>query len=163
MLKGFYPGSFDPLTFGHLDIITRGLSLVNSLVIGVGVSATKKPIFTIEERIEMISLEISNCLPDQVDKVQVVAFEGLMVHAAEQYGANVILRGLRNTGDFNYEAQMANINSQTSSPVETVFLAASPEISHISSTQVRQIAQLKGDVSMFCPTSICEKLKAKLN
>ena len=163
MLKGFYPGSFDPLTFGHLDIITRGLSLVNSLVIGVGVSATKKPIFTIEERLEMISLEISNCLPDQVDKVQVVAFEGLMVHAAEQYGANVILRGLRNTGDFNYEAQMANINSQTSSPVETVFLAASPEISHISSTQVRQIAQLKGDVSMFCPTSICEKLKAKLN
>jgi pantetheine-phosphate adenylyltransferase len=163
MLKGFYPGSFDPLTFGHLDIITRGLSLVNSLVIGVGVSATKKPIFTIEERLEMISLEISNCLPDQVDKVQVVAFEGLMVHAAEQYGANVILRGLRNTGDFNYEAQMANINRQTSSPVETVLLAASPEISHISSTQVRQIAQLKGDVSMFCPTSICETLKAKLN
>lgn len=163
MLKGFYPGSFDPLTFGHLDIITRGLSLVNSLVIGVGVSATKKPIFTIEERLEMISLEISNCLPDQVDKVQVVAFEGLMVHAAEQYGANVILRGLRNTGDFNYEAQMANINRQTSSPVETAFLAASPKISHISSTQVRQIAQLKGDVSMFCPTSICEKLKTKLN
>ena len=163
MLKGFYPGSFDPLTFGHLDIITRGLSLVNSLVIGVGVSATKKPIFTIEERLEMISLEISNCLPDQVDKVQVVAFEGLMVHAAEQYGANVILRGLRNTGDFNYEAQMANINRQTSSPVETAFLAASPKISHISSTQVRQIAQLKGDVSMFCPTSICEKLKDKLN
>ena len=83
MLKGFYPGSFDPLTFGHLDIITRGLSLVNNLFIGVGVSATKKPIFTIEERLEMISLEISNCLPDQVDKVQVVAFEGLMVHAAE--------------------------------------------------------------------------------
>ena len=121
MLKGFYPGSFDPLTFGHLDIITRGLSLVNILVIGVGVSATKKPIFTIEERLEMISLEISNCLPDQLDKVQVVAFEGLMVHAAEQYGANVILRGLRNTGDFNYEAQMANINRQTSSPVDCRF------------------------------------------
>ncbi len=163
MLKGFYPGSFDPLTFGHLDIIMRGLSLVNSLVIGVGVSATKKPIFTIEERLEMISLEILNCCPNQVDKVQVVAFEGLMVHAAEQYGANVILRGLRNTGDFNYEAQMANINLQTSSPVETVFLAASPEISHISSTQVRQIAQLKGDVSRFCPTSICKKIKSKLN
>jgi pantetheine-phosphate adenylyltransferase len=163
MLKGFYPGSFDPLTFGHLDIITRGLSLVNSLVIGVGVSATKKPIFSTQERIEMITQEIANCLPDQTDKVQVTAFEGLMVNAAEQYGANVILRGLRNTGDFNYEAQMANINRQTSSPIETVFLAASPEISHISSTQVRQIAQLKGDVSMFCPTSICEKLITKLN
>ena len=148
MLKGFYPGSFDPLTFGHFDIITRGLSLVNSLVIGVGVSATKKPIFTIEERLEMISLEISNCLPDQVDKVQVVAFEGLMVHAAEQYGANVILRGLRNTGDFN---------------CEPLTMTHALLISHISSTQVRQIAQLKGDVSMFCPTSICEKLKAKLN
>ena len=163
MLKGFYPGSFDPLTFGHLDIITRGLSLVNSLVIGVGVSATKKPIFTTEERLEMISQEIANCLPDQTDKVQVTAFEGLMVTAAEKHGANVILRGLRNTGDFNYEAQMANINRQTSSPVETVFLAASPEISHISSTQVRQIAQLKGDVSMFCPSSICENLITKLN
>ena len=163
MLKGFYPGSFDPLTFGHLDIITRGLSLVNSLIIGVGVSATKKPIFTTEERLEMISQEIANCLPDQTDKVQVTAFEGLMVTAAEKHGANVILRGLRNTGDFNYEAQMANINRQTSSSVETVFLAASPEISHISSTQVRQIAQLKGDVSMFCPTSICEKLITKLN
>jgi pantetheine-phosphate adenylyltransferase len=136
---------------------------VNSLVIGVGVSATKKPIFTTEERLEMISQEIANCLPDQTDKVQVTAFEGLMVTAAEKHGANVILRGLRNTGDFNYEAQMANINRQTSSPVETVFLAASPEISHISSTQVRQIAQLKGDVSMFCPTSICEKLITKLN
>ena len=163
MLKGFYPGSFDPLTFGHLDIITRGLSLVGSLVIGVGVSATKKPIFSIDERLEMISLEISKNLPDHADNVQVVAFDGLMVTAAEQHGANVILRGLRNTGDFNYEAQMANINRQTSSPVETVFLAASPEISHISSTQVRQIAQLKGDVSMFCPTSICEKLITKLN
>jgi pantetheine-phosphate adenylyltransferase len=163
MLKGFYPGSFDPLTFGHLDIITRGLSLVNSLVIGVGVSATKKPIFTTEERLEMISQEIANCLPDQTDKVQVTAFEGLMVTAAEKHGANVNLRGLRNTGDFNYEAQMANINRQTSSPVETVFLAASPEISHISSTQVRQIAQLNGDVSMFCPMSICENLITKLN
>ena len=163
MLKGFYPGSFDPLTFGHLDIITRGLSLVNSLVIGVGVSATKKSIFTTEERLEMISQEIANCLPDQTDKVQVTAFEGLMVTAAEKHGANVILRGLRNTGDFNYEAQMANINRQTSSPVETVFLAASPEISHISSTQVRQIAQLNGDVSMFCPMSICENLITKLN
>lgn len=163
MLKGFYPGSFDPLTFGHLDIITRGFSLVGSLVIGVGVSATKKPIFSIDERLEMISLEISKSLPDHADKVQIVAFDGLMVTAAEQHGANVILRGLRNTGDFNYEAQMANINRQTSSPVETVFLAASPEISHISSTQVRQIAQLKGDVSMFCPTSICEKLINKLN
>lgn len=163
MLKGFYPGSFDPLTFGHLDIITRGLSLVGSLVIGVGVSATKKPIFSIDERLVMINLEISKSLPDHADNVQVVAFDGLMVTAAEQHGANVILRGLRNTGDFNYEAQMANINRQTSSPVETVFLAASPEISHISSTQVRQIAQLKGDVSMFCPTSICEKLITKLN
>ena len=128
MLKGFYPGSFDPLTFGHLDIITRGLSLVGSLVIGVGVSATKKPIFSIDERLEMISLEISKSLPDHADNVQVVAFDGLMVTAAEQHGANVILRGLRNTGDFNYEAQMANINRQTSSPVETVFLAASPVI-----------------------------------
>ncbi|EJW21735.1 hypothetical protein IMCC14465_01290 [alpha proteobacterium IMCC14465] len=163
MLKGFYPGSFDPLTFGHLDIITRGLSLVNSLVIGVGVSATKKPIFSIDERLEMISEEITTSLPDYADKVEVTVFEGLMVTAAEHHGANVILRGLRNTGDFNYEAQMANINRQTSSPVETVFLAASPEISHISSTQVRQIAQLKGDVSMFCPTSICSKLIAKLN
>ena len=163
MLKGFYPGSFDPLTFGHLDIITRGLSLVGSLVIGVGVSATKKPIFSIDERLVMINLEISKSLPDHADNVQVVAFDGLMVTAAEQHGANVILRGLRNTGDFNYEAQMANINRQTSSPVETVFLAASPEISHISSTQVRQIAQLKGDVSMFCRTSICEKLITKLN
>ena len=104
MLKGFYPGSFDPLTFGHLDIITRGLSLVGSLVIGVGVSATKKPIFSIDERLEMISLEISKSLPDHADNVQVVAFDGLMVTAAEQHGANVILRGLRNTGDFNYEA-----------------------------------------------------------
>ena len=113
MLKGFYPGSFDPLTFGHLDIITRGLSLVGSLVIGVGVSATKKPIFSIDERLEMISLEISKSLPDHADNVQVVAFDVLMVTAAEQHGANVILRGLRNTGDFNYEAQMANINRQT--------------------------------------------------
>lgn len=162
MLKGFYPGSFDPLTFGHLDIIRRSLSLVGELVVGVGHSATKQPIFTIDERLDMIREEVSASLADLAGKVEVASFDGLMVTAAAQCRADVIVRGLRNTGDFNYEAQMANINRQTSSPIETVFLAASPEISHISSTQVRQIAQLKGDVSMFCPPVICKKLLSKL-
>lgn len=158
MRKGFYPGSFDPPTFGHFDIIRRSLAVVDRLVIGIGVSPTKQPIFSVEERIEMLLEELSA----ERDRIETISFEGLLVDAATQSEADLIIRGLRNAGDFNYEAQMSATNAKMVPEVETVFLAASPEIAYISSTQVRQIARLKGDVSSFVPGHIGLKMKEKL-
>lgn len=158
MRKGFYPGSFDPPTFGHFDIIRRSLALVDRLVIGIGVSPTKQAIFSVDERIEMLLEELSA----ERDQIETISFDGLLVDAATQSDANLIIRGLRNASDFDYEAQMSATNSKMVPDVETVFLAAAPEIAFISSTQIRQIARLKGDVSSFVPGHISHKLKEKL-
>ncbi len=155
---GFYPGSFDPLTLGHMDIITRASRLVDRLVIGVGVHHGKKPLFTVEDRVDMLKVEAVLAGKKAGIEINVQTFDNLAVDAARDAGANVIVRGLRDSGDFDYETQMAAMNGQMAPDIETVFLASSPGVRHIASSLVRQIASMGGNASSFVPPSIAERL-----
>jgi pantetheine-phosphate adenylyltransferase len=155
---GFYPGSFDPLTLGHMDIITRAARFVDRLVIAVGVHHGKKPLFTVEDRVDMLKAEAVEAGKKAGIKIDVQTFSNLAVDAAREAGANVIIRGLRDSGDFDYETQMAAMNGQMAPDIETVFLAASPEVRHIASSLVRQIASMGGDASTFVPESVAARL-----
>lgn len=155
MRIGFYAGSFDPLTLGHSDIINRSLSLVDKLIIGIGVSATKKPLFSLEERKAIIEKEHAT------DSISVVGFDGLLVDVAREHKASVIVRGLRSATDFEYEAQMTAMNRTMDKDIETIFLAASPEVGFISSTLVRQIAAMGGDVSPFVSANVKKMMEKK--
>ena len=158
MRTGFYPGSFDPITNGHIDIIKRGLSIVDKLVVGIGISATKSPLFTLEKRLAMIEMEMSPIAKQMGVDLQVVSFDGLLVDVAREHGASLILRGLRTAADFEYEAQMTSMNRSMAPEVETVFLAASANVGFISSTLVRQIHAMGGDVSPFVPKVVLENI-----
>ena len=158
MRIGLYPGSFDPITNGHIDIIKRSLVLVDKLVIAIGVSATKTPLFSFEQRQAMLEAEIGPMAEKLGVEMQVISFQDLLVNVARAQGAQIIIRGLRNGEDFEYEAQMTAMNRTMASDVETVFLSASPETAHISSTLVRQILAMKGDISPFVPKSVLENL-----
>ena len=158
MRIGLYPGSFDPITNGHIDIIKRSLVLVDKLVIAIGVSATKTPLFSFEQRQAMLEAEIGPMAEKLGVEMQVISFQDLLVNVARAQGAQIIIRGLRNGEDFEYEAQMTAMNRTMASDVETVFLSASPETAHISSTLVRQILAMKGDISPFVPKSALENL-----
>jgi len=155
---GFYPGSFDPLTLGHLDIITRAARFVDKLVIAVGVHHGKKPLFTVEDRVHMLKAEAALVSKKTGITIEVQTFDNLSVVAARDVGADVIIRGLRDSGDFDYEIQMTSMNAQMAPDIETVFLAASPEVRHIASSLVRQIASMGGDASSFVPQSVGERL-----
>ncbi|MHA1164559.1 MAG: pantetheine-phosphate adenylyltransferase [Alphaproteobacteria bacterium] len=155
---GFYPGSFDPLTLGHMDIITRAAKLVDKLVIAVGVHHGKKPLFTIEDRVDMLKAEAALVGKKTGITIEVQTFDNLSVVAARDVGADVIFRGLRDSGDFDYEIQMTSMNAQMAPDIETVFLAASPEVRHIASSLVRQIASMGGDASSFVPQSVGKRL-----
>jgi pantetheine-phosphate adenylyltransferase len=155
---GFYPGSFDPLTIGHMDIITRAASFLDRLVIAVGVHHGKKPLFTIEDRVEMLKAEVLEAGKIAGIQIDVQTFGNLATDAARDADANVIIRGLRDSGDFDYEIQMAGMNGQMAPDIETVFLAASPQVRHIASSLVRQIASMGGDASSFVPSSVAERL-----
>jgi len=155
----FYAGSFDPLTNGHLDIIRRGLLMFDRLVVGIGVHHGKAPMFSGDERIAMIEHEIVRL--GAADRARAVTFAGLAVDAARAYSASVLLRGLRNGADFDYEAQMSGMNAAMAPDVETVFLAASPSVAHITATLVRQIASMGGDVSPFVPQAIAARLSQR--
>ncbi len=158
MRTGFYPGSFDPITNGHIDIIQRSLRMVDKLFIGIGVSASKKPLFTFEQRQAMIGEEISPLAKKQGVELEVVSFDGLLVDVARQYGATIIVRGLRTAADFDYEAQMVAMNRTMVPELETVFLPAAPEVGFISSTLVRQIHAMGGDIAPFVPKSVTKKM-----
>ena len=151
---GFYPGSFDPLTLGHMDIITRSAQFIDRLVIAVGVHHGKKPLFTIEDRVEMLKAEVLSVGKEAGIDIDVQTFDNLAVDAARAAGANVIIRGLRDSGDFDCEIQMAGMNGQMAPDIETVFLAASPEVRHIASSLVRQIASMGGDAASFVPETV---------
>ncbi len=155
---GFYPGSFDPLTLGHMDIITRTARFVDRLVIAVGVHHGKKPLFTIEDRVDMLKAEAVSVAKKAGIEIEVLTFDNLSIDAAHAAGANVIIRGLRDVSDFDYEMQMAGMNGQMAPDIETVFLAASPEVRHIASSLVRQIASMGGDASSFVPETIATRL-----
>ena len=159
---GFYSGSFDPVTLGHIDVLTRALKLVDSLVIGIGVHPGKAPMFSVEERSEILERETAAIAKAAGATVKVVRFAGLTVDAAREAGAQTIFRGLRDGTDFDYEMQMSGMNGAMAPAVDTVFVPSSPEVRHIAATLVRQIAQMGGDVSKFVSKDVEKRLKAKL-
>jgi pantetheine-phosphate adenylyltransferase len=158
---GLYPGTFDPITNGHLDIIGRAVKLVDKLVIGVAVNRDKGPLFSLDERVAMVMAE---CAPFQ-DVCEIVAlpFETLLMHFAEQVGATMIVRGLRAVADFEYEFQMTAMNQQLNRNIETVFLMADPRHQAIASRLVKEIARLDGDVTSFVTPGVARSLKAKFD
>lgn len=160
-LVGFYPGSFDPLTNGHLDVIERACKLVDTLVVAVGVNLSKKPLFSHADRIALLKQTLNPVGERTETEIKIVDFNGLMVNAARANGAKLIIRGLRDTTDYNFEMQMVGMNSQMAPELQTVFLPSSPYVRHISATLVREIAQLGGDISAFVPKNVLEALKAK--
>lgn len=156
MKSALYPGSFDPLTYGHLDVAERASKLAETLIIGVATNPLKEPIFTIDERLEMVK-NATGHLPN----VRVEKLDGLLVNFAKKIGAPTIIRGLRAVSDFDYEFQMALTNRNLSQEIDTIFLVTSPEYSFLSSTMIKQIAQLGGDISPFVPGEVASKVKEK--
>jgi len=149
---GLYPGTFDPVTNGHLDVIARAARLVDRLVVGVAVNAGKGPLFPIEERAELVRAETGAIAARVGAEIVVTPFDGLLVGFARAIGAQMIVRGLRAVSDFDYEFQMAGMNHRLASDIETVFLMASETNQFISSRFVKEIAILGGDISSFVPT-----------
>jgi pantetheine-phosphate adenylyltransferase len=156
---GVYPGTFDPVTFGHLDIIRRGAKLVDRLVIGVTTNASKSPMFGIEERLAMVRREVTAINGD----ISVVSFDSLLMDFAEREGASVIIRGLRAVADFEYEYQMAGMNQQINNRVETVFLMADVALQPIASRLVKEIAMYGGAIERFVPKSVAADVLARVN
>jgi pantetheine-phosphate adenylyltransferase len=159
-LVGFYPGSFDPLTNGHLDVIERACKIVDTLVVAVGVNTSKKPLFSHANRIALLQQVLDPIGKRTETEFRIVDFQGLMVTAARAQGAKLIIRGLRDTTDYNFEMQMVGMNAQMAPDLQTVFLPSSPHVRHISATLVREIAQLGGDISAFVPKIVLEALKS---
>ena len=158
---GLYPGTFDPITNGHMDIIQRAGRMLDKLVIGVAINAGKGPLFTLEERLEMVREEPAS-LPDVGDRIEVVGFESLLVHFARDQNASVIIRGLRAVSDFDYEFQMSSMNAKLAPNIETVCLMASDKHQFIASRLVKEIALLDGDVSQFVSERVRDRLAYKV-
>ena len=157
MLRAVYPGSFDPVTYGHLDIIRRSCHMVDELIVGVLYNKAKMPLFSVEERVRMLE-ETTKDLPN----VKVVPFEGLLVEFARKMEARMVVRGLRAVTDFEYELQMAQTNHKLEPAVETVFLTTSLEHSYLSSTIVKEVAAFGGDISQFVPEAVETKVREKI-
>ncbi|MCL6684266.1 pantetheine-phosphate adenylyltransferase [Sphingomonas alba] len=155
---GVYPGTFDPMTLGHIDIIRRGAHLVDKLVVGVTTNPSKEPMFTVAERLEMVRREVAGLAPN----IDVVEFDSLLMDFAESQGATIILRGLRAVADFEYEFQMAGMNQQLNDDIETVFLMADVALQPIASRLVKEIARYGGDIRKFVTPSVAADVKAKL-
>ncbi len=154
---GLYPGTFDPVTNGHLDIIDRGARLVDRLVVGVAINIGKGPLFELEERVELVAAEASTIARRTGTKIEVRPFEGLLVGFAREIGARMIVRGLRAVTDFDYEFQMTGMNRRLDPDIETVFLMASETNQFISSRFVKEIARLGGDITSFVPKLTLER------
>jgi pantetheine-phosphate adenylyltransferase len=161
MRIGLYPGTFDPITLGHIDIIQRALGLVDRLVIGVAINRDKGPLFTLEERVAMVETECRLIIDKQGGEIVVHPFENLLIDCARDVGAQVIIRGLRAVADFEYEFQMVGMNRAMDSSIETVFLMADARRQAIASKLVKEIARLGGDVSKFVPAPIEAALKER--
>ena len=158
MLRAVYPGSFDPVTYGHLDIIRRSARIADELVVGVLNNNAKMPLFSVEERVKMLK-EVT----DEFSNVKVVPFEGLLIDFAKQVEADFVVRGLRAITDFEYELQMSQTNHKLEPKVETMFLTTSIEYSYLSSTTVKEVAAFGGDISQFVPEAVAAALEQKMN
>ncbi len=163
MRIGLYPGTFDPVTLGHLDIIKRACSLVDKLVIGVAINRDKGPMFSLEERVAMIEAESAQLSRATGCEIVAHPFENLLIDCARDVGAGLIIRGLRAVADFEYEYQMVGMNRQLDAGVETVFLMADAQHQAIASKLVKEIARLGGDVSKFVPANVRTALSARLS
>lgn len=157
MLRAIYPGSFDPVTFGHLDMIWRSGQIADELIVGVLNNKAKTPLFSVEERVRILE-EVTKDLPN----VKVMAFDGLLVEFAKQIGAKVIVRGLRAITDFEYELQMSQTNHKLEPEIETMFLTTSLEYSFLSSTTVKEVAAFGGDITQFVPELVVDKIEEKM-
>jgi pantetheine-phosphate adenylyltransferase len=158
---GFTSGSFDPVTNGHMDVIARAARMVDELVVGIGVHPGKAPLFSPEEKIEMLKAESAPIAKRTGCRIGIVTFDNLTVDAARAAEATLIFRGLRDGTDFDYEMQMAGMNGTMAPGIDTVFLPASPGVRHITGTLVRQIALMGGDVSQFVSPAVARRLAAK--
>jgi pantetheine-phosphate adenylyltransferase len=159
---GLYPGTFDPITNGHIDIIARAAKLVDKLYVGVAANIGKGPIFTLEERVELVRAEVAPVAEKAGIALEVLPFSSLLIQFAREIGARMIIRGLRAVSDFDYEVQMAGINYRLDSSIETIFLMASERHQFISSRFVKDVAAHGGDISSFVPPLTCERTIAKL-
>ena len=159
MRIGVYPGTFDPITLGHLSIIRRGAKLVDRLVIGVTTNPSKSPMFTLDERMATVAREVAAIAGD----IRVVAFNSLLMNFADREGASVIVRGLRAVADFEYEYQMAGMNQQLNDRVETVFLMADAALQPIASTLVKEIAFYGGDIARFVTPGVRDEVLAQVD
>lgn len=161
MTTAFYPGSFDPMTNGHLDVLVQSLKVAASVIVGIGVHPGKPPLFDFDERASLIRRSLKEVLPERAGDIEVVAFDDLVVDAARRSGAGILIRGLRDGTDLDYEMQMAGMNRQMAPDIQTVFLPAGASFRPITATLVRQIASMGGDVSAFVPVAVLEALTAK--
>ena len=159
MRTGVYPGTFDPITLGHMDIIRRGAKLVDRLVIGVTTNPSKSPMFTIEERMETVRREVALV----EGEISVVSFDSLLMDFAEREGASMIIRGLRAVADFEYEYQMAGMNQQLNDRIETVFLMADVSLQPIASRLVKEIALYGGDIGKFVTPAVAEDVRSRVD
>lgn len=163
MRVGLYPGSFDPITLGHVDIVHRAADLVDRLVIAVGAHHDKGPLFSTDERVNLVREVLEPVGVAASIDLTVETYGGLTVDAAKAAGAVLVIRGLRDAGDFDYEMQMAGMNGALAPEIQTVFLASSPDTRHIAASLVRQIAAMGGDVSTFVPPRVAAALKQKFS
>lgn len=164
MTKALYAGSFDPLTYGHIDLIQRSLKICKQLVIGIGINPSKNTMFTEEERINLLNMVVTSS--EVMDfltstNVQVLPFRGLAVDFAKEQGATVLIRGMRTVTDFEYEMNLANINKMLAPSIQTVFLPADPNLSLVSSSAAKEIAKFGGDISKFVPSYVSNAINKK--
>lgn len=161
MRIGFYSGSFDPVTLGHTDVIRRAARLVDRLVIGIGINPGKAPMFSADERVAMLEGEVRSIAALTGCEISVVTFSGLAIEAARAHKATIILRGLRDGTDFDYEMQMANMNGEMAPDIQTVYVSASPGVRHIAANLVRAVASMGGDATPFVSPAIAKLLLSK--
>ena len=157
MLRAIYPGTFDPVTLGHMDIIKRAARISDELIVGILQNKAKSPLFSVEERVTMLRRVTEN-----LENVKIIPFEGLLVDFAKQMDAQVIVRGLRAVTDFEYELQMSHTNRKLNSDIETLFLTAGMDYSYLSSTTVKEVASFGGDITQFVPEYVAEQVTKKI-
>lgn len=159
MTCALYSGSFDPITLGHIDVMRRGARLFDRLVVAIGAHHSKSGLFSITDRLELVQQAAADVAAETGCVISVVSFSGLVIDAARQNGASVILRGLRNTTDFDYEVQMDGMNRSMAPEIDVVYLAATPSVRHIASSLVRQVAMMGGPFDAFVPPYVADRLR----
>lgn len=159
-----YPGSFDPVTNGHMDILRQSLALADKVVVAIGIHPGKTPLFSFEERVDLIqSSAEAEFTADAAKRIEIIAFSGLVVNAARDNGASILVRGLRDGTDLDYEMQMAGMNQTMAPDIQTIFLPASPAVRHITATLVRQISKMGGEIKDFVPELVAGPVQKRAN